>query len=104
MSYHYWPSEEDKPRIYGKVTVKKVSQENFGDFIVRKFEIDERKQDTTCTSLDHLKTSFIITQIQFTVWPEYGTHPSTSSLIELVNRVNKVQMVTGNRPMIVMCK
>lgn len=104
MSYHYWPSEQDKPWIYGKLTVKKLSQENFGDFILRKFEIDERKQDTTCTSQDRLKTSFTITQIQFTVWPEYGTHPSTSSLVELVNRVNKVQMGTGNRPMIVMCK
>ena len=104
MSYHYWPSEQDKPLIYGKVTVKKISQENFEDLILRKFEIDERKQDTTYTPLGHLKTSFIITQIQFTVWPENGTHPSTSSLVELVNRVNKVQMATGNRAMIVMCK
>ena len=102
MSYHYWPSEQDESWMYGRVTVKKISQENCGDFIVRKFEVDERKQDTK--SLDYVKTSFIITQIQFTVWPEYGTHPTTSSIIELVDSVNKVQMATGNRPMIVMCK
>ena len=102
MSCHYWPSEENEPVTYGKVMVKKVSQESRGNFVVRKFEIDEKKQATS--SLLDVKTSFNVTQFQFLVWPECETPPITSALLELVDNVNKVQMGSGNRPMIVMCK
>lgn len=102
MSCHYWPNDQDQPLTYGKVMVKKISQENRGDFVVRKFEIDEKKLDSS--SLVNLRTSFTVTQIQFLGWPEHGTPPSSSSLIELVDNVTKIQMATGNRPMIVMCK
>ena len=102
MSVRYWPSEEDGPQDCGKVMVKKITEENRGDFVVRRFEVDEKKQQTS--SLLNVKTSFIVTQFQFFMWPEHETPPITSSLIELIDKVNKVQMGSGNRPMIVMCK
>ena len=86
---------------YGKVTVRKISRESFGDFVVRKFEIEEKKLETS--RLD-VKTSFILTQFQLLVWPDRDTPHVTASLIELVGNVNKVQMGSVNRPMIVMCK
>ena len=99
MSSHYWPTE-DEPQTFGKLMVKKLSHEKRGDVIVRRFEIDETKQ----TSLMGLKTAFIVTQFQFLVWKEDETPPITSHLIDMVDNVNKVQMGSGNRPMIVMCK
>ena len=102
MSAHYWPAEVDGPQEYGKVMVKKISQEKRGDIILRKFVVDEKKQQAS--SLLNVKTAFTVTQFQFLVWPEHETPPITSSLIELVDNVNKVQMGSGNRPMIVMCK
>ena len=84
------------------MTVKKISQESRGDFIVRKFEVDEKKHPKS--SLHRLKTAFTVTQFEFLVWPDREMPHITSSIIELVDNVNKVQMGSGNRPMIVMCK
>ena len=99
MSSHYWPTE-DEPLTYGKLMIKKLSHEKRGDVIVRRFEIDEKKQ----SSLVDLKTAFTVTQFQFLVWKEDETPPITAHLIEMVDNVNKVQMGSGNRPMVVMCK
>ena len=99
MSYHFWPTENE-PQTFGKLMVKKLSHEKHGDVIVRRFEIDETKQP----SLAGLKTAFTVTQFQFLVWKEDETPPITSHLIDMVDNVNKVQMGSGNRPMIVMCK
>jgi hypothetical protein len=82
--------------------VKKLSHEKRGDVIVRRFEIDEKKQIES--SLVGLRTAFTVTQFQFLVWKEDETPPITSHLIDMVDNVNKVQMGSGNRPMIVMCK
>ena len=80
--------------------IKKLSHEKRGDIIVRKFEIDEKKQ----SSLVDLKTAFTVTQFQFLVWKENEIPSIASHLIELVDNANKVQMGSGNRPMVVMCK
>ena len=101
MSSHYWPTE-DEPQTYGKVTVKKLSHEKRGDVIMRRFEIDEKKSQIS--PLVDIKTAFTVTQFQYLVWMEDEAPPIASSLVELVDSVNKVQMGSGNRPMIVMCK
>ena len=99
MSSHYWPTEGE-PQMFGKVMVTKLSHEKRGDVVVRRFEIDEKKQ----SSLLDLKTAFIVTQFQFLVWKEDESPPIASHLVEMVDNVNKVQMGSGNRPMVVMCK
>ena len=101
MSSHYWPTE-DKIQTYGKVTVKKLSHEKRGDVVVRRFEVDEKKQKSS--SFVDLKTAFTVTQFQYLVWMENENPPIASPLIEMVDSVNKIQMGSGNRPMVVMCK
>ena len=101
MSFCYWPSEEGVAQEYGEVTVKKLSEDSHGDFVRRKFAVDEKKCDE---ALLEEKTSFTVTQFQFTMWPEHETPPTISSIIELVDDVNVVQMRSGNGPMTVMCK
>ena len=102
MSVCYWPNENNVPETYGKLTVKKLTEESQEDFVWRKFEVDEVKEETSSSSDD--KTSFTVTQFQFRVWSEQEAPPTTSSLIELIDNVNRAQMSSGNRPMIVMCK
>ena len=87
---------------YGQITVKLLHEEAYGDYNLRKFEVNEEK--SSHANVAGVKTSFTVTQFHFMVWPEHETPPITSSLIELVDNVNKVQMGTGNRPIIVMCK
>ena len=102
MSACYWPSETDETQAYGKVIVKKLTEERHGDFVWRTFEVDaENKQGSTTSDV---KTAFTVTQFQFMVWPEHETPPITTSLIEMIDNVTKVQMGSVNRPMIVMCK
>ena len=95
----YWPTTEGMTISYGKITVKLLSEENFGDYNWRKFEINENR--ASYFGVIGVRT---VTQFQFMVWPEHETPSLTSSLIELIDNVNKVQMGTGNKPMIVMCK
>ena len=99
MCYCYWPTTEGDVKIYGHISVKLLTEEKYGYCDSRKFEISE----------DHLgvegaKTAFTVTQLHFLQWPEHGTLPVTSSLVELMDNVNRVQMRAGNKPMIVMCK
>ena len=69
---------------------------------MRKFEISEDK--LTHPGVQGVKAAFTVTQLHFLVWPEHETPPFTSSLIELVENVNKVQMGARNKPMTIMCK
>ena len=99
MCFLYWPSTVGNVQRYGQITVKMLSEDNYGDYNLRKFEINEDK-----TGVFGVKTAFTVTQFHFLVWPEHETPPITSSIIELVDNVNRNQMRSGNRPMIVMCK
>ena len=79
-----------------------LTEERYGYCDLRKFEINEDK--TSHPGVEGVKTDFTVTQFHFLEWPEHETPPITSSLIELMGNVNKVQMGAGNKPMIVMCK
>ena len=102
MCFCYWPTTTGVSRTYGHITVRLLSEENYGDYDLRKFEISEDK--TFHPGVEGVKTAFTVTQLQFLVWPEHETPPITSSLIELVENVNKVQMGSGSKPMTVICK
>ena len=102
MSCCYWPTTEGVTKTYGQITVKLLSEEKYGDYDLRRFEINEDK--ASHPGVVGVKTAFTVTQFQFLVWPEHETPPITSSLIELVDNVNKVPIGSENRPIIVMCK
>ena len=97
-----WPTTQGTTQTYGPIAVKLLAEENYGDYDLRKFEISEDK--TTHPGVEGVQTSFTVTQLHFLVWPEHETPPITSSLIELVENVNKVQMGAANKPMIIICK
>ena len=82
--YHYWPGAEGTLETYGKVSVKKIFQENHGGFIVRKFEIEEKRQMSYLASV---KTGFTVIQLQLLVWPKLESPPNTSPIIDLVEHV-----------------
>ena len=95
----YWPTTEGHTQTYGQITVKFLTEERYGYCYLRKFEIDEEK-----TGVEGVKTAFTVTQFHFLEWSEHETPPITSSLIELMGNVNKIQMGAASKPMIVMCK
>lgn len=96
----YWPTAEGHAETYGQISVKLLTEERYGYCDLRKFEIDEEK----VAGVEGVKTAFTVTQFHFLEWPEHETPPITSSLIELMGNVNKVQMGAGIKPIIVMCK
>ena len=50
------------------------------------------------------QTGFTVTQFQYLKWPEDGVPQSTTGVLEVANLVQKVQMGSGNKPIVVMCK
>ena len=85
--------------MYGHILVKLLTEERYEDCDVRYFEINKVK-----VKAEGINTAFTVTQFHFLKWPEHVTPPITSSLIELVGNVDRVQMGADSKPMIVMCK
>ena len=48
--------------------------------------------------------SFTITQIQYVKWPEDSVPQETTAVLEIANFVQKVQIMSGNKAIVVMCK
>ena len=93
---------EGQTVTYGQISVKLLTEERYGYCDLRKFEINKEK--VTVVEGVKAQASFTMTQFHFLEWPEHESPPITSSLIELMGNVNKVQMGTRSKPMIVMCK
>ena len=49
-------------------------------------------------------SGFTVTQFHYTKWPEDGVPQSTTGVLEVANLVQKVQMSSGNKAIVVMCK
>ena len=47
---------------------------------------------------------FTVTQFQYLKWPEDGMPQTTTGVLEVANLVQKVQMGSGNKAIVVMCK
>ena len=76
-----------------------TSQENRNDYIVRKMDISDSQ--ATMSPGDN---GFTVTQFQYVRWPEDGVPQSTTAVLEMANLVQKVQMGSGNKAIVVMCK
>ncbi len=81
------------------LTVKLSAQDSFSDFIIRKFYISKSNPENTTS-----ETGFTVTQIQYLKWPEHNVPRCTTSILEIANLVQKVQISTGNKAIVVMCK
>ena len=89
----------DSSETYGKYTVTHTKQEICDDYIIRKMEISDGQSQMSAAP-----NSFTITQFQYMNWPQDGVPQSTTGVLEVANLVQKVQMNTGNKAMVVMCK
>ena len=99
MCHHYWPKDEGKSETFGKYTVILTSQEICNDYAIRKMQVLE-SQARMSVSL----SAMTVTQFQYAKWPEDGVPQSTTGVLEVANLVQKVQMGSGNKPIVVMCK
>ena len=63
-----------------------------------------RKMEVTTESQSSGQTGFTLSQFQYVKWPEDGVPQTTTGVLEVANLVQKVQMGSGNKPIVVMCK
>ena len=99
MCHQYWPTSRGASETYGKYTVTLSKQEVHSDYIVRKLELAESEAKMAVSN-----AGFTVTQFQYMNWPEDGVPQSTTGVLEVANLVQKVQMSTGNKAIVVMCK
>ena len=97
MCHHYWPKGRGSSETYGKIIVTLTSQDIYDDYVIRKMEVATESQSSG-------QTGFTVTQFQYLKWPEDGVPRSTTGVLEVANLVQKVQMGSGNKPIVVMCK
>ena len=84
---------------FGKYIVTLTSEEEEEDYIIRKIDILEKQSKTSIS-----QSGFTVTQIQYEKWPEDNVPETTMTVLEIANFVQKVQMGSGNKPIVVMCK
>ena len=101
MCHQYWPKVKGDSETFGKCTVTLTSQENNNDYIIRKMEISSSENHSR---MSVSQSGFTVTQFQYAVWPEDRVPLVTTSLLEIINLVQKVQMGSGNKAIVVMCK
>ncbi len=99
MSAEYWPAAKGSCETYGKYIVTLTSQKNTNDYIVRKMDISESQ-----SRMSVLSSGFSVTHIQYLRWMEDSVPMITTHVLEIANLVQKVQMGSGNKPIVVMCK
>ncbi len=61
-----------------------------------------RKLSVVMTASD--ETPSAVTQFHFTRWTEKDPPRSPAAILDVVQEVNAVQMASGNKPIVVMCK
>lgn len=84
----YWP-EEHQTELYGRLKVTLMHVDSTGEILVRTMRIE-----------DPQGSSKIITQFQYTSWPDHGLPVSTTAFLELVRMVDKLKK---SAPVIVHC-
>ena len=99
VCHHHWPRGKGSSEAYGKYTVALTSQEVYSDYVIRKMEVLESQSRISLGP-----SSLTVTQFQYLKWPEDGVPQSTTGVLEVANLVQKVQMGSGNKPIVVMCK
>ena len=76
-----------------------LSQQSCNDYMIRRLEISDGPTKKSPSS-----SGFVVTQFQHLKWPEFNVPMTTSSLLEIANQLQKVQIGSGNKAIVVMCK
>jgi len=98
VCHRYWPLEVETTECYGKYEVTLISEENCGEYIIR--NIDSSEIQPTVSGHNCLN----ITQFQYLRWPEDSIPSSTTGVLEVANLVQNVQISSGNKTIVIMCK
>ena len=98
-SARYWPHGCGSSETYGKYSVTLSKQDVYGDYAIRKLDIAESQSRMSVSN-----AGCTVSQFHYTRWPEDGVPQSTIGVLEVANLVQKVQMSTGNKAIVVMCK
>ena len=99
MCHNYWPSEEGATEAHGRLTVTLAEKKVFNDYIIRRLQLHD-----THTRMSVAPDTITVTQFQYLSWMEDEIPDNTSSILEMSNLIQKAQMGTGNKPIVVMCK
>ena len=99
MCHQYWPEVQGNSKTLEKYTITLTSKETNNDYIIRKMEISE-----SLSAMPVSQSGFTVTQFQYLKWPEDGVPLVTTPVLEIANLVQKVQMGSGNKAIVVMCK
>ena len=99
MCHRYWPSAKGSSETYGKYTVTLNKQQICNNYVIRKLDITEGS-----TRMSVSQSGFTVTQFQYLKWAEDGVPQTTTGVLEVANLVQKVQMGSGNKAIVVMCK
>jgi protein tyrosine phosphatase len=101
VCHQYWPLDQKSSETYGRYFVTLNKQEISGDYVIRKLDITDSQSRSVAPGG---AASFTVTQLQYTRWPADGVPQSTTGILEVANLVQKVQMSSGNKAIVVMCK
>ena len=82
----------------------KTSDDRYQDYFVRKFEITGVPPKSLSANQSNLSPAVVGTQYQYMNWGEDRLPTSTGPMIEMLNKIMKVQSSTGNKSITVMCK
>ena len=85
---------------YGRIKVQLLSEQDCGDFVIRKLEMGEADSHY---QVPGVPDGIVITQFHHTKWSEKGETPVTSSILRLIDALIKTQISTGNQAITVMC-
>jgi protein tyrosine phosphatase len=100
VCHQYWPLGRGSSDTYGKYTITLTKQEIHGDYAIRKLEVIDSQKSMTPSG----PASLTVTQFHYMNWPADGVPQSTTGILEVANLVQKVQMSSGNKAIVVMCK
>ncbi|XP_062509499.1 receptor-type tyrosine-protein phosphatase F-like isoform X2 [Corticium candelabrum] len=89
MCHQYWPASGNAQ--YGQYTVLLSKETNLGEYVIRKFNLSKGSQ------------SEVITQFQYTAWPENSNPKTLEQLFDMQDQLQKWQQGTGNKTIIVHC-
>ncbi|XP_064605807.1 receptor-type tyrosine-protein phosphatase kappa-like [Liolophura sinensis] len=87
----YWPEEGSES--FGLITVTLLDKENYADFVVRTLQL---------THIMRKNESHTVKQFHFMAWPDHGTPPHDTAILDFRNKVNGYLTQLGG-PIVVHC-
>ena len=98
-SHRYWPKFQGSTETYGDFSVTQETFDAYGDYVIRKLGVS-----MTSSEASPSEPPTTVTQFHFTHWTEKDHPQNCTSILDVIQEVNSVQMATGNKPIVVMCK